>query len=86
MTTVCWVGGVGSVIGSGWTKTGGEILRRVNGKLGSLLADWNTVSHNSDVLYRIQLTAPSARSSNASSILECVTERTSGCKRGACGR
>jgi len=31
-------GGAGSVCGSGWTRAGGEMLKRSNGKLGSLLA------------------------------------------------
>ena len=35
---------VGSISGSGWTKTGGEMLERVNEKLGSLLAVYDIQS------------------------------------------
>jgi len=32
-TDTCCSGGTGSVSGSGWTKTGGEILEKVNGRV-----------------------------------------------------
>ena len=34
----CWMGGIGSVSGSGWIKTGGEILESVNDITVSLSA------------------------------------------------
>ena len=51
-TAPWWVGGAGSSFGNGWTKTGGEMLRRVNGKSGSLLAVCGVQSVRTLVFYK----------------------------------